>query len=130
MVSAQVIKVLTEYGRTKKWRKNLLTSAGGMPSSHSALVAALTVSIGFHYGTDTAVFAATAVISFVVMYDAAGVRRAAGKQAEAINMLFSKLEGQGVRLDTKLKELLGHSPVEVLTGAALGVLIAVLANAV
>jgi hypothetical protein len=128
MVMAQAIKVLTEYWRTKSWRANLLTSTGGMPSSHSALVAALTVSIGLSSGFGTPLFAVTAIFSLVVMHDAAGVRRAAGKQAEAINILFSRLENQGLKLDKKLKELLGHSPVEVAAGAVFGILVAVAAD--
>jgi hypothetical protein len=128
MVAAQVLKVLIEYWRTQSWRAGLLTSTGGMPSSHSALVAALTVSVGLTVGFGTALFAVTAMLSLVVMHDAAGVRRAAGKQAEAINFLFSKLESQGLKLDKKLKELLGHSPIEVAAGALLGVITAVVAD--
>jgi hypothetical protein len=75
-------------------------------------------------------FAVTAALSLIVMHDAAGVRRAAGKQAEAINFLFSKLEGQGVKLDKKLKELLGHSPIEVFAGAVWGIIVAVTVYAV
>jgi hypothetical protein len=128
LVLAQINKVLIEYWRTKSWRASLFTSAGGMPSSHSALVSALTVSVGLHSGFGTPLFAVTAVISLVVMFDAAGVRRAAGKQAEAINFLFSKLENQGLKLDNKLKELIGHSPIEVVAGAALGILVAIIGN--
>jgi acid phosphatase family membrane protein YuiD len=129
MLLAQVFKTLIDYWRTKSWQKALLLSTGGMPSSHSALVSALTLSIGFHEGFGSALFTVSAVLMMVVMYDAAGVRRAAGKQAEAINFLFSKLEGQGLVLDKKLKELLGHKPIEVIAGALLGFIIAIVSNA-
>jgi len=121
---AQVLKTLFDYWRTKSWQKALLFSTGGMPSSHSALAMSLAVSIGIYEGFDTTLFAVSAVLALVVMHDAQGIRRAAGQQAEAINFLFSKLEDQGIRLDKKLKELLGHRPVEVIAGAVLGLIVA------
>ena len=124
MALAQVLKVLFDRWRTKSWTKALFFSTGGMPSSHSALAMALAVSIGIGEGFGTPIFAMAAVLALVVMHDAQGIRRAAGKQAEAINFLFSKLEDQGIRLDTKLKELLGHRPIEVLAGAILGLIVA------
>jgi len=124
MAVAQVLKVLFDRWRTKSWTTALFFSTGGMPSSHSALAMALMVSVGLHEGFETTIFAACAVLALVVMHDAAGIRRAAGKQAEAINFLFSKLEDQGIKLDTKLKELLGHRPIEVFAGAALGIIVA------
>jgi len=84
--------------------------------------------IGFVEGFGTSLFALAAVTSMIVMVDAAGVRRAAGKQAAAINDIFEILEEQGVSIDQKLKELLGHSPIEVAVGAILGFLVALLAN--
>jgi len=124
MALAQILKVLFDRWRTKSWTTALFFSTGGMPSSHSALAVALMVSVGLHEGFGTPIFAASAVLALVVMHDAAGIRRAAGKQAEAINFLFSKLEDQGIKLDTKLKELLGHRPIEVFAGAVLGLLVA------
>ncbi|MCL2840717.1 MAG: divergent PAP2 family protein [Defluviitaleaceae bacterium] len=124
MIIAQILKTFFDYWRTKSWKKALFVSTGGMPSSHSALSVAATVSIGMYEGFGTTVFAISAVIALVVMHDAAGIRRAAGKQAEAINFLFSKLEDQGIKLDEKLKELLGHRPVEVFAGAILGLVVA------
>jgi acid phosphatase family membrane protein YuiD len=124
---AQVIKVLLELRRTKKINTALFVSSGGMPSSHTSFVTAMTMSIGFKEGFNSSMFALSAVFSLVVMYDAAGVRRAAGHQAAAINMLFRTFADQGIKLDKKLKELLGHSPVEVAAGAALGILIGVVA---
>jgi len=125
MAIAQVLKVLFDRWRTKSWTKALFFSTGGMPSSHSALAMALATSIGLGEGFGTPLFAISAVLAMVVMHDAAGIRRAAGKQAEAINFLFSKLEGQGIKLDIKLKELLGHNPIEVGAGALLGLVVAI-----
>jgi len=126
LVLAQVLKTLFDYWRTKSWQKALLFSTGGMPSSHSALAMALAVSVGVYEGFDTTLFAMSAVLALVVMHDAQGIRRAAGKQAEALNFLFSKLESQGIKFDQKLKELLGHRPIEVMAGAALGLVVAFL----
>jgi acid phosphatase family membrane protein YuiD len=127
LVLAQILKVFFDYWRTKSWSRAMLTSTGGMPSSHSALVVALMLSIGLYEGFGTTLFAVAATLALVVMHDAFGIRRAAGKQAEAINFLFSKLENQGIKLDRKLKELLGHSPLEVMAGAILGVIVALTA---
>ena len=127
MAIAQVLKVFFDYWRTKSWQKALLFSTGGMPSSHSSLVFALAMSIGLYEGFGTTAFAISAVLALVIMHDAQGIRRAAGKQAEAINFLFSKLEGQGIKLEKKLKELLGHQPIEVVAGAFLGLVVALVA---
>ena len=124
LVIAQMFKFLFDYWQNGSWQRALLFSTGGMPSSHSSLAVALMVSIGLHEGFETPIFAVSAVLAIVVMHDAAGIRRAAGKQAEAINFLFSKLENQGIKLDNKLKELLGHHPIEVLIGGLLGLGIA------
>jgi len=126
MVVAQILKVLFDRWRTGDWQKALLFSTGSMPSSHSALVVSVMASIGVYEGFDTAVFALSVVLAMVVMHDAAGIRRAAGQQAEAINFLFSKLESQGIQLDIKLKELLGHRPIEVIAGAILGLIVMIL----
>ena len=122
---AQFIKILIELKKTKKINTALIVSSGGMPSSHSSFVTAMTTSIGFKEGFNSSIFALSAVFSLVVMYDAAGVRRAAGYQAAAINMMVDRLEDQGIKLDKKLKELLGHSPIEVAAGAVLGILVAI-----
>jgi len=127
LVSAQILKVFFDYWRTKSWGTAMLTSTGGMPSSHSSFVVSLMISIGIYEGFGTTVFAISAALALVVMHDAAGIRRAAGKQAEAINFLFSKLEAQGIKFDHKLKELLGHRPLEVIAGAILGVAVALAA---
>ena len=127
LIIAQFLKVLFDYWQNGSWQRALLFSTGGMPSSHSALAISAMVSIGLHEGFETPIFAVAAVLAAVVMHDAAGIRRAAGKQAEAINFLASKLESQGIKLDKKLKELLGHHPIEVMAGGFLGLVIAMLA---
>ena len=124
---AQIIKTAVEYGRTKKINVTLLFGSGGMPSSHTSFVCAMTTAVGLRNGFETSVFALCCVFSLVVMYDSAGVRRAAGKQAEIINQLVEVIENTGIQMDKKLKELLGHSPVEVAAGAVLGIVIAVVA---
>jgi len=130
MALAQILKVLFDYWRTGSWKKALFVSTGGMPSSHSALVTAVMVSIGLYEGFGSPLFAVSTVLALVVMHDAAGIRRAAGKQAEAINFLFSKLESQGIKFDKRLKELLGHRPTEVIAGAILGIGIALITHAI
>jgi len=130
MAVAQILKVFFDYWRTSSWQKALLFSTGGMPSSHSSLAMSLAVSIGLYEGFETPLFAMSAVLALVVMHDAQGIRRAAGQQAEAINFLFSKLESQGIKLDQKLKELLGHRPIEVMAGGILGLIVAIIAFAI
>ena len=122
-ISAQALKVLIDYGRTKKIDRAVFWGTGGMPSSHSAFVVAMATSIGTTEGLHSPLFAIAIVFALVVMYDAAGVRRAAGKHAEIINVLMGRLENIGITPDKKLKELLGHSPIEVMAGALWGILI-------
>lgn len=122
---AQLIKILIELAKAKKFDARLIISSGGMPSSHTSFVAAMSTSVGILEGFDSVLFAVCAVSSLVVMYDAAGVRRAAGQQAEVINMLVENIENAGIVLDKKLKELLGHTPIEVACGALLGIIVAI-----
>lgn len=119
--SAQGIKVLLSLYQDKKFDYSKICGSGGMPSSHSALVSALAICIGKSNGFDSPLFAVSAVMGMIVMYDAAGVRRAAGKHAQVLNILLSKNETD---FDANLKELLGHTPLQVLMGAILGVLLA------
>ena len=103
---------------------------GGMPSSHTTIVASLAFCVGFTEGFDSAKFVVCCVLALVVMYDASGIRRAAGQQARMINMIIEAWEENDLALkQQKLKELLGHTPLEVLGGAALGIAVAVSANA-
>ena len=120
---AQVLKVPIEYARTGRTNWALLTSAGGMPSSHAALVWALATGVGIQNGFDTAVFALTLVVALVVSYDAAGIRRAAGRHANVINQLIDELAHGHPLREEQLKEILGHSPVEVLAGALFGIVV-------
>jgi acid phosphatase family membrane protein YuiD len=124
---AQALKVLFYYILEKRWDLNRMFGLGGMPSSHSAVVCALATAVGVSRGFYSPEFAISFVLASVVMTDAAGVRRAAGKQAALINRIVKELieEGKGLTHET-LKELLGHSPFEVLIGALLGILIAVI----
>lgn len=123
---AQILKVPMDILLHGKLDFKRLIQSGGMPSSHSALVVALAVSVGREAGWESALFAIAAVVAGVVMYDAAGVRRAAGKQAEVINQMISDIYHGTQITEERLKELIGHTPIEVLMGALLGGLVAVL----
>ncbi len=123
---AQVAKVLLSSFRLRRLNLRVLADPGGMPSSHSAIVMGLTTAVGKHLGWSTAPFAIALIFSFVVMYDAAGVRRAAGRQAAVLNRLVQDLVHMRGVQETELRELLGHTPVEVVVGAVLGVGIAFL----
>ena len=94
-----------------------------MPSSHSAFVSSLATAIGLTEGFDSAIFAMSIAFAIVVMYDASGVRRAAGKQAKILNQIIES-EGKNINVQEKLIELLGHTPLEVYVGAAIGIMIA------
>jgi len=121
-----VLKGMIVCIRERKFSVGRFMGPGGMPSSHSAIVAALSVSVGRVVGFDSPAFAITAALSLIVMYDASGIRRAAGKQAEMINAIVEAWnEKDPLMKEIKLKELLGHTPVEVFAGAILGVIVAV-----
>lgn len=122
--TAQVLKTITSYWKKQKFNAERLVGAGGMPSSHTALVVSLASATGLHDGFDSPLFALSVVLAAIVMYDAAGVRRAAGKQAKVINKLVREMKVEHTVKETRLKELLGHTPLEVLAGALLGMLIA------
>ena len=123
-VTAQILKVIIELAWRRKLNLRLLTSAGGMPSSHSATVCALATAVAIHDGMSSSLFAMSLVLAIVVMYDAAGVRRAASIQARILNRIIDELfQGHPIS-DTHLRELLGHTPFEVLVGAVYGVVLA------
>ena len=124
--AAQIIKIVIEFFRSKKIRLSLIMSSGGMPSSHSSFVVAVTTTIGLTEGFDSPLFALGAIVSMIIMYDASGVRRAAGNQAKVINDILASIENNGIKLDKKLKEMLGHTPIEVACGAILGIVIAII----
>ncbi len=124
---AQVLKVLFVILKDKRLDFSRFVGAGGMPSSHSSFVVSLAAGVGMIEGFDSTLFAVTVVLALVVMYDAAGVRRAAGRQARVLNRIVETWGKEDFfRTEKKLKELLGHTPVEVFAGAVLGALIAVL----
>ena len=124
---AQLIKVILTLVTSKKIDFSRFVGSGGMPSSHSSFITALTTSIGFLNGFETPEFAICACLDLVVLYDAAGVRRSAGEQAKILNKIVSEWGHENIK-DTgkKLKELLGHSPLEVIAGAALGIFVAII----
>lgn len=128
-MTAQFLKIFT----SPKYRKEgvsllrFIVGSGGMPSSHAAAVSAACFSCGILYGFNSAYFAISAVLAAVVMRDAAGIRREAGKQAEAINAVTSELsKKRKLFADYTLSELLGHTPLQVFFGAVLGLLLAFL----
>ncbi|NMC33006.1 MAG: divergent PAP2 family protein [Veillonellaceae bacterium] len=120
--AAQLTKILRDMLRGNfRWER--LTGAGGMPSSHSAMVVATTFAAGLTAGFDSPFFAIAFVMSGIVMYDAAGVRRHAGRHARALNRIIQELKGEHPLKNIRLKELIGHSPMEVLAGAIQGLVV-------
>lgn len=124
-IAAQLIKVIWESIKNRRFSLVRMVGAGGMPSSHAAMVCAAATSLGVLYGFESPLFAISVVFALIVMYDATGVRREAGKQAKAFNDLLEKLFSDGKMDAERLKELIGHEPVEVLMGAILGISIGV-----
>ena len=128
-ILAQVLKTVVYYYRTGKWDFHWVIASGGFPSSHSSTVTALSLSIGIQEGFDSAIFAVTTIFSFIVMYDAMGVRRETGEQAKVLNEIVSQWFQMGNKLQSRdpmeqLKEFVGHTPLQVLIGAILGCSIA------
>ncbi len=126
--AAQSLKVILTLIMHRRFDIRRFIGAGGMPSSHAAMVCATATTIGFNSGFDSSVFALSVVIALVIMYDASGVRRAAGKTAAALNRIVETLihEGVGGVKPEYLKELIGHTPLEVFAGAFLGIVIGIL----
>jgi uncharacterized protein len=121
---AQVFKLLIELLRNGKVTFRTLVTTGGMPSAHSALVTSLAAGVGQTAGWSSAEFAIAFVFAIIVMYDAAGVRQAAGKQARILNQLVDELFSDHPNFnEERLKELLGHTPFQVIIGSILGVVI-------
>lgn len=120
--SVQVFKLVSDAVINRKINFKRFVETGGMPSSHSAVVTSLMTAVGLSEGFDSPIFAVAFVFSFIVMYDAAGVRLAAGKQAKILNQLINSNQ---VKVDTneKLKELLGHTPIQVFVGAIYGIIV-------
>ncbi|GAF23726.1 MULTISPECIES: divergent PAP2 family protein [Shouchella] len=132
IVLAQAIKIPLAFIATRKLDLSLLTSTGGMPSSHSAAVTGVSTAIAIEHGLDSSLFAISAIFAVIVMFDATGVRRHAGYHATVLNQLvldFNRLVEEvktwpKKENEQKLKELLGHQPIEVFFGAVLGVILA------
>lgn len=116
----QLFKLIYDLVTTKKFNFKKIMGAGGMPSSHSAVVTGLATLVGKYEGVDTPIFAISLILAFVVMYDACGVRRAAGKQATLLNKLIETPVLSGVQVSEKLVEVLGHTPIQVFVGALIG----------
>ena len=136
MITAQLLKLPIQYLIHKKWYPSIIFSTGGMPSSHSAFVTALMLSIALTEGVTTPYFAISFVLAGVVIHDAIGIRREAGKHATVLNQMRDELdvivkelakgeEKDSVKIEKHLKELLGHEPIEAITGTLLGVVLVV-----
>lgn len=124
-VAAQALKPFIDYFVTGSFKKERFIGLGGMPSSHSAVVAALMVGAGRSQGFSSPAFAICFVLAMIVMTDAMGVRREAGKQAKTLNQLLESMQENGLE-PQNLKEMVGHTPLQVLMGGILGAVIALL----
>ncbi|MGN0365717.1 MAG: divergent PAP2 family protein [Suilimivivens sp.] len=127
---AQVLKTLIHLILTKKFVAERMVGSGGMPSSHSATVCALAAAAGMEYGGGSFEFAICTMLAIIVMYDAMGVRRETGKQGQVLNEMLEVFTNMGKQIspEAKLKEFVGHTPLQVLMGALLGIAIAVMVN--
>ena len=129
-VVAQALKTIIDFSLNKSFSAERLVGSGGMPSSHSATVCALVVSTAFCYGVSAFEFAVSFVLAAVVMYDAIGVRQETGKQARLLSMILEQdlFKLNNHQFQERLKEFVGHTPLQVFAGAVLGILLAVLVN--
>ena len=119
----QLFKLIWDLIKTKKFNFKRILGAGGMPSSHSAVATSLATLIGCNEGFESPIFAVSAIFACVVMYDAAGVRRAAGKQAKLLNKIVENPGLSNVEVTERLVEVLGHTPFQVLVGAIIGIIV-------
>lgn len=126
MLAAQCCKIVYYSIKDRRFGFDILFSSGRMPSSHSAFVCSLATIIGFSSGFDSAIFAFASIFAFITMYDAAGVRLQAGKQAQVLNAMLDDVKGKHGIKSVQLKEFIGHTPIEVYAGAVLGVVIGIL----
>jgi acid phosphatase family membrane protein YuiD len=126
-IIAQILKTVIWVIQKRRFSFISLVASGGMPSSHSATVCALATATGRLNGLDSVNFAISFILAFIVMYDAAGVRRSAGEQAKILNRIMEDIErGETENMPRRLKELIGHTPLQVFAGAVLGIMIAIL----
>jgi acid phosphatase family membrane protein YuiD len=124
-VSAQLLKVPAYYITRRRWDVRRAVGAGGMPSAHSAMVTALATSVGYVAGWHSVLFAVTTVFALIVLYDAVGIRQAVGRQAAFLNRVQRETD-IGEVVQAHLPESLGHTPLEVLAGAAWGILLTII----
>jgi acid phosphatase family membrane protein YuiD len=120
---AQALKIPTEYLRSRRWMWAMFFAAGGMPSSHTALLVSGTLAVGLYHGFDDPLFGIAVAITMIVAHDASGVRRQAGMHAERINLLFEELLKGHFWGEKELKQVIGHTPLEVIGGILLGLLV-------
>lgn len=125
---AQSLKVILGVIRTKRFDFRWLVGTGGMPSAHASGASAMAITAGFDYGFNSGIFALAIVFAIVTMFDAQGVRRSTGSQARILNKVMEDIYWQGRIQETRLKELIGHTPVEVIVGSIIGILIAFIFN--
>ncbi|TCK98355.1 hypothetical protein EDC19_0775 [Natranaerovirga hydrolytica] len=123
---AQLLKLIITLIKEKELDFTKMIASGGMPSAHTATVTALAVSVGELNGYESPLFGISLVFALIVMYDASGVRRAAGKQAQVLNKLVEQLGNKDFKIEGRLKELIGHTPIEVFGGAILGIVVTLL----
>ena len=122
---AQILKIPTEYLRSRRGLWVMFFAAGGMPSSHTALMVSGTLAVGLYHGFDNPIFGIAVAVTMIIAHDAAGVRRQAGIHAERINVLFEELLKGHMWDENELKEVIGHTPLEVVGGIILGLIIAI-----
>jgi len=125
-VTAQTIKILINSVNEKRFNFRWLVSTGGMPSAHSAGVMSLAAAVGIQEGFNSTVFIATLIFALVIAFDAQGVRRATGQQAEILNKIMDDIYWRRKIQEDRLKELIGHTPFEVLVGSVIGIAVATL----
>ncbi len=121
-LAIQTFKVIWDLFKEKKFNFKRILGAGGMPSSHSAVVTSLCTLVGKYEGYNSAFFAISLIFAFIVMYDACGVRRAAGKQAKMLNKIVSTPGLSNIEVQERLVEVLGHTPIQVVVGALIGII--------
>jgi acid phosphatase family membrane protein YuiD len=122
---AQGIKLILGIFREKRFNFRWLVGTGGFPSAHAAGATALATSTGLKFGFETPLFALTCIFAVVTMFDAQGVRRAIGKQAELLNKIMDEMYYKGKVHEDRLRELIGHTPLEVIVGGVLGILVGI-----
>jgi acid phosphatase family membrane protein YuiD len=125
-IFAQLLKVFLGIIRERRFNFMWFVGTGGMPSAHAAGIASLATTIGLYKGFDSALFAVALFFAIIVLFDAQGVRRASGKQAEVLNRILDDIYWKKKIQEERLKELLGHTPVEIFAGVAIGIFMSLL----